>query len=253
MGHTTREPMKKIVVLGAGDSAREVFDVLDYCNRARRRYTALGYVVDAEYGLPGTVINGRPILGDFTWLKKHAAGVRVVCGIGPSHLRHQVVERAAAIGCRFTSLVHPWTEQYFWSRWSKLGEGCLLYGCGVSDQTEIGDHAMIHGYTIIGHNVRVGAFATISSGVHISGHVTIGMGCYLGSGAVVRDRVSIGEWSFIGAGSVVTKDIPANSVAVGFPARVIERREPGWHLKADARDPSIRKGTDRDLTAEADP
>ncbi|WP_066907702.1 sugar O-acetyltransferase [Millisia brevis] len=51
--------------------------------------------------------------------------------------------------------------------------------------------------------------------------ITIGDNVWLGGGVTVCPGVSIGANSIIGAGSVVTKDIPANVVAVGNPARVI--------------------------------
>lgn len=51
--------------------------------------------------------------------------------------------------------------------------------------------------------------------------IKIGSGCWLGGGVIVLPGVTIGEGSVIGAGSVVTKDIPANSLAVGNPCRVI--------------------------------
>ncbi len=51
--------------------------------------------------------------------------------------------------------------------------------------------------------------------------ITIGDNVWLGGGVIVCPGVTIGENSVIGAGSVVTKDIPANVVAVGNPARVI--------------------------------
>lgn len=51
--------------------------------------------------------------------------------------------------------------------------------------------------------------------------ISIGSGCWLGGGVIVLPGVTIGEGSVIGAGSVVTKDIPAHSVAVGNPCRVI--------------------------------
>lgn len=52
-------------------------------------------------------------------------------------------------------------------------------------------------------------------------NVRIGKNCWIGAGAVILPGVTIGDNSVIGAGSVVTKDIPANSVAVGNPCRVI--------------------------------
>ena len=51
--------------------------------------------------------------------------------------------------------------------------------------------------------------------------ITIGNGCWLGGGVIVLPGVTIGDGSVIGAGSVVTRDIPASSVAVGNPCRVI--------------------------------
>ena len=51
--------------------------------------------------------------------------------------------------------------------------------------------------------------------------VAIGNDCWFGANVVVCPGVTIGENSVVGAGSVVTRDIPANVVAVGNPARVI--------------------------------
>ncbi|MGL5588106.1 MAG: sugar O-acetyltransferase, partial [Aeromonas veronii] len=50
--------------------------------------------------------------------------------------------------------------------------------------------------------------------------VRIGDDCWIGGGAIICPGVTIGPRSIIGAGAVVTRDIPADSVAVGNPARV---------------------------------
>jgi maltose O-acetyltransferase len=46
---------------------------------------------------------------------------------------------------------------------------------------------------------------------------------WLGGGVIVCPGVTIGENTVVGAGSVVTRDLPANVVAVGSPARVVKR------------------------------
>jgi maltose O-acetyltransferase len=51
--------------------------------------------------------------------------------------------------------------------------------------------------------------------------ISIGDNVWLGGGAIVLPGVTIGDNSVIGAGAVVTRDVPANSVAVGNPARVV--------------------------------
>lgn len=54
--------------------------------------------------------------------------------------------------------------------------------------------------------------------------VIIGNEVWIGTGAIVLSGVTIGEGAVVGAGSVVTKDIPANAIAVGNPARVLKYR-----------------------------
>jgi maltose O-acetyltransferase len=51
--------------------------------------------------------------------------------------------------------------------------------------------------------------------------ITIGDNVWLGGGAIVLPGVTIGENTVVGAGAVVTRDLPANVMAVGNPARVI--------------------------------
>lgn len=54
--------------------------------------------------------------------------------------------------------------------------------------------------------------------------IEIGKNTWIGTRAIIMPGVKIGDYSIIGAGAVVTKSIPANSVAVGVPARVIKKR-----------------------------
>jgi len=56
--------------------------------------------------------------------------------------------------------------------------------------------------------------------------ITIADNVWLGGGVTVLAGVSIGENSVVGAGAVVTRDLPANVVAVGTPARVVRRLDP---------------------------
>jgi maltose O-acetyltransferase len=84
--------------------------------------------------------------------------------------------------------------------------------------------------------IEIGANSTIAAGVRIIAHdaalkrltgytevrpVVIGERCYLGAGAIVLPGAVIGDGAVIGAGALVHGEIPAGSVAVGNPARVI--------------------------------
>jgi len=90
----------------------------------------------------------------------------------------------------------------------------------------------------IGSNVSIGPGSQILAGSHAlddpyvpairqertSKGITIGDGVWLGAGCLVLDGVTIGPNCVIGAGAVVKDDIPANSVAVGAPAKVLYDR-----------------------------
>lgn len=221
--------MKQVVIIGAGGFGREVLDVIDACNQVQQSYDPLGFIVDPQFGRPGTLVNDRPIVGGFDWLAEHVNDTFVVCAVGPSHQRFQLIERAKKLGCRFISLIHP---SAILTRWVSMGEGVIITaGCILTNQIEIGDHVHINLDCTIGHNARLMDFVTLAPGVHVSGNVTMETGCYVGTGANIIEKLEIGEWSTVGAGSVVIGNIPANSTAVGAPAKVIKEKEAGWHLK----------------------
>jgi acetyltransferase-like isoleucine patch superfamily enzyme len=102
----------------------------------------------------------------------------------------------------------------------------INYGSSISayHKVEIGSHCLLGHYTLIldsnEHGVERREILPLPAQVIIEDHV------WIGSRAVILPGVSLGHHSVIGAGSVVTKDIPANCLAVGNPARVVREFEP---------------------------
>lgn len=56
-----------------------------------------------------------------------------------------------------------------------------------------------------------------------AGPISIGRNVWIGGGAIVLAGVTVGDNAVIGAGAVVTRDVPADTVAVGNPARVVKQ------------------------------
>lgn len=105
-----------------------------------------------------------------------------------------------------------------------IGEGSYLnFNCNFVDDGKI----------TIGKKVMFGPAVTIATVGHpiapdmreymYTAPVTIKDNCWIGAGVTICPGVTIGENSVIGAGSVVVHDIPANSVAVGNPCKVIRK------------------------------
>lgn len=100
--------------------------------------------------------------------------------------------------------------------------------CVILDGASVtfGDNVFVApncGFYTAGHPLDV---EQRNQGLEYAKPITIGNNVWIGAQVCVLPGVTIGDNSVIGAGSVVTKDIPANSLAVDNPCRVIRKIEP---------------------------
>lgn len=129
---------------------------------------------------------------------------------------------------------------------AKIGIGCNISPRAIIMcpwRLEMGNFSSIDDYSFIRNTGRVviGDYVSIASQVTIvpGGHdirsrgfennatyVIIGNGCFIGACAYIGRSCTIGQFSVLGAHAIALKDIPENSIAVGFPAKVIGERIP---------------------------
>ncbi len=99
----------------------------------------------------------------------------------------------------------------------RAGGGRIVIG----DKCLISQHITI---TAANHSIHQGMYIVDQPWSTVNNYVVIGNDVWIGANALVLPGVKIGNGAVIGGGSVVTKDIPANAVAVGNPAKVIKYR-----------------------------
>ena len=142
----------------------------------------------------------------------------------------------------------------------------------MGERSYIAAHAYVTGQIVLGSDSTINPFAavrgriTIGDGVRIGAHtsliafnhgtapgqpifqqphtalgITIGDDVWIGSNVTILDGVTIGPHTIIGAGAVVTKDVPANTIAAGNPARVLRTREVGEESAASSQAPTATR------------
>lgn len=131
------------------------------------------------------------------------------------------------------------------------------YGCEIGDDSKIGAFVEIQKGAFIGKNCKISSHTFICEGVHIKDNVFIGhnvtfindkfpratnadgsmqteadwkvtqtiveRNASIGSSVTILCGITIGENALVGAGSVVTKNVDANTIVAGNPAKVIKK------------------------------
>ena len=141
----------------------------------------------------------------------------------------------------------------------KLSKFINLYGCEIGDETKIGAFVEIQKNATVGKRCKISSHTFICEGVEIGDNVFIGhgvmfindsyprattakgglqteadwhvertivkKGASIGTGATILANTCIGENAIVGAGAVVTKDVPANTIVAGNPAKILRQIE----------------------------
>lgn len=122
--------------------------------------------------------------------------------------------------------------------WTARVEAFVTIDSGLWAPTRIGARTWLMKHSHVGHDAVIGDDCELSPGVVIGGHAQVGNNVRLGIGALVRPFVKIGDNARIGMGAVVVKDVPANELWYGNPARMHEwpaDSQPDYQTDRDER------------------
>lgn len=209
--------MKDIIIVGFGGFGREVAVWAEDCGR-----DVAGFLDDATpVGLHGRfkVLGGVLSWSDYT-------DAQFVVAVGDPRTRKMLVEKMCSIGePPFATLIHPTVVRDDSSR--EVGEGSIICaGCVMTTDYKIGRHVIINICSTVAHDNVLGDFVTVAPMVAISGNVTLENGVEIGTAAALRQGVHVAEGAMVGMGSVLTKDVPANTIFLGNPAREFKSLPP---------------------------
>ena len=183
-------------------------------------YELIGFLDD---GLKkGSAVDDVEVLGGVDWIIKRQE-IFLLIAVGKPNVKVAIVQRLLPYSnLKFPILIHTNAHLQDAKRIS-IGEGSIIgAGSVLTTGITLGKHVLINLNVTVGHDTVIGDFASIMPGVNLAGNVELGKEVLIGSGANVLHNIKVGDSSIIGAGAVVNCNIPAASVAVGVPARVIK-------------------------------
>lgn len=209
----------RLVIIGAGghakvaaDCLRHHYDIVGHLDRNARSLDSL-HVLGDDSALPELRRQGIPF---------------VFVAVGDNALRLRLARLAVSEGFTLATAISP---RAYVAPSVSVGAGtAIMAGAIVQPDTVIGELSIVNTGATVDHDGRIGSCCHIAPGCSLSGGVEVGDGTMLGTGTKVIDGITIGEGAVIGAGAVVVRDIPAYSLAMGVPARVVNTLEHkgGW-------------------------
>lgn len=209
----------KSLILGAGKYGQVYLSYLKECG-----VNIVGFLDDTPE-LQGISINGIPVLGTISTLpiwKDKINAESVYCPIGNNIARVKFLQNAISLGYKVPNFIHPKANC---SRDAKIGEHGIyvLPGTTIMPLCEIRDFVMLSVNGTVAHHSLLEEGTFLSTGVNFGTRITAHKYVYVGIGATIMTGVSeLGENCLIGAGAVVIKDVPANAVVAGVPAKILK-------------------------------
>lgn len=209
--------MKNLYIVGAGGMGRELLSFVMQVQEIKGpQWNIMGFLDDTEsplrgkacdYDVAGTIVDYEPRENDV-----------LLMGISNPADKKKLATMLKQRGAVFENFIHPWADM---GSHNEFGDGNIFCGgFGMTVNCKIGNFCTLQ-KSIVGHDVEIGDYTTMSSNCNIMGRVKIGKGVSIGGNVGIAPGVSIGDGAYVCVGSVLLKDVPAGAKVLGNPAREI--------------------------------
>ena len=206
--------MKDLVIIGACGETFEIIDALSAINEGRPVWRISGIVDDDKRNWERPFYKDISVIGDFDMIAdldmSRSEFIITSSSVGTFLKKCEIVDHLGAKypGISFATLMHPRAQV---SDSAQIGHGTYIAaGVVVDANAWIGNHCIVHFYSVISRFVEIGDCTFISSGVVITGNRKIGRSVYLGVKSTVNGNV--GDNVLVSGGTIVKKDVTANSI-----------------------------------------
>jgi acetyltransferase EpsM len=206
--------MTKVYILGAGNHATELSEYI----LSTPNFSIVGYIVNVEDQNGQSRFEQKILfIEDFLSKVSPQDGIKLISGFSDLK-RRPFIELLERKGYQFINIVH--SHNYI-SPSVTIGTGnCIAPSCVINTNVSIANHCIINANCSISHDCVIEDYATISPGVTLAGSVRIGEDVFIGSGATIIPNITVAKGAYIAAGACVTKDVPADVMVAGVPAKI---------------------------------
>lgn len=214
------------IIFGTGAVSREAAYLIEEINAEAKAqsYDILGYIGETEEQI-GQSIDGLPVLAtdhQVAEIAKNWQKLALIIPMASPQIKRKIYEEVKDFpNCFFPNLIHPRVNL----RNLKLGQGNIIQeNTSISIGVCLGDFILINYGAFLGHDATIRSFCVINPQAKVCGNVVVEEECLLGVGSTILQNLRVGQGAIVGAGAVVTKEVQAESIVVGIPAKVVENR-----------------------------
>lgn len=154
----------------------------------------------------------------FEQIREYQDDVEFVIASGEPAGREKLYHRIKEAGYTLTTIYGPGCSVL---PGTTIGEGCILYDCGISADVVIEPNVVINTKVVIGHDSVIGMHSVLGFNSFIGGETIVESRNYIAPGAMVKDRIKVGSDSIISLGAIVLRNVKKSSIMLGNPAKKV--------------------------------